>query len=212
MSLPTVVRTSVLLALVLGAARAAPAGDWTLRLFGAVVEPTGETTVAADPGGLEVALASAGGAGIAAAYRVAPRWELELGVLASQPSIDLTIEAVPPTVRLEESLGIIPISLGAYWVATPEARVRLYLGPQVALVRYDSLEVEVGMSGVSEEVQVDSDLGIGVLVGLDVPFGTSRWMLNATVRYLETSAAPDDASASIRVDPFILTLGVGVRL
>lgn len=212
MSVSTSARASVLLVLLVGAASTASSGDWTLRLFGAVVEPTGETRVAAGPEGVNVSLASAGGAGLALAYEIAARWSLELGVLAAQPTVDLAIDALPPTVRLDEGLGIIPISLGAYWIATPEGRLRLYLGPQLALVRYDSLEVEVGMSGVTEEVQVDSDPGIGVLIGLDVPFGTSRWMLNATVRYLETSAAPDDASASIRVDPFILTLGVGVRL
>jgi outer membrane protein W len=206
------VRTTVPVLLIVIAASSAWSGDWTLRLFGAVVEPKGETAVVAEPGRLQVSLASAAGAGIAVAHGVGPRWSLELAALAARPTLDLAIQASPPSVRLQEGLGLVPMSFGAYWIATPEGRVRLYLGPQLAAVRYDSLELEVGTSGVTEEVQVDTDLGVGALIGLDLPFGSSRWMLNATVRYLWTSAAPEGSSESIPVDPFIVTLGIGVRL
>jgi outer membrane protein W len=193
-------------------ASTAAAGDWTLRLFGALVEPTESVSASVEAEGVRVDLASAGGGGVAVAYDVTPRWSLELGVLAARPTLTVEIAAVPPVVAVNQSLGMTPVSFGVYWAATPEGRVRLYLGPQLAVVSYDSLNVQLDITGARVEQDVDTDVAVGALVGIDVPFGSSRWMFNATVRYLDTTAAPESSPDSLTVDPFIFTFGVGVRL
>lgn len=213
MTAARVVRHLTALAVVIASAAPTAAADFKLRLFAALVEPTGASTVvSAEPGNVSVTLESAAGGGFALEVGVAPRWGLELGALAAQPGLDVSVSALPPSVRVTQGLGIVPISLGANYYAVPDGSVRLYLGAQLALVRYHGLEVQIGTSGVSEEIQVDSDIGFGGLVGLEVPFGASRWMFNATARYLATTATPRGGDEGAAVDPFIVTVGVAVRL
>jgi outer membrane protein W len=207
------IRALAAVAVILAAARPAPAGDLKLRLFAAFVEPTGGSTlVSAEPGEVAVNLESAGGGGLALEYMIAPRWGLELGALFAQPGVSVSVSAVPPSVRVTQGLGITPVSLGTNYYAVPEGRARLYLGVQVARVGYRSLEVRIGTTGVAEEISFDSDFGFGGQVGLEVPFGASRWMFNATARYLMTTATPHGSDSGATVDPFIVTLGIAVRL
>jgi outer membrane protein W len=206
------VRCAVLAAVATSSASTAAAGDWTLRFFGALVEPTESVSATVEAEGVRVDLASAAGAGVAVAYDVAPRWSLELGVLAARPTLTVEVAAVPPVVAVDQSLGMTPVSFGVYWSATPEGWVHLYLGPQLAVVSYDSLSVQLDITGVQVEQDVDTDVAVGALVGIDLPFGSSRWMFNATARYLETSAVAVGSSDNLAVDPFIFTAGFGVRL
>ncbi len=54
-------------------------------------------------------------------------------------------------------------------------------------------------------MSVDSDVGIGAALGLDVPIGKGKWAFSTGLRYIKTQAEEVD------IDPVIVTIGFAYR-
>jgi len=83
---------------------------------------------------------------------------------------------------------------------------------RLAFVAMDS-DVNFVDVGASDD-GVTINTGVGGGLGVDIRFGSSRWSLNAAVKYLTTTlvATPaDGSSGKIDFDPTIIGLGVAYR-
>ena len=90
--------------------------------------------------------------------------------------------------------------------------IDIYLGPQVALVRYSQVDVTAPAGSARTRISVDDDLGWGLMLGLDYHVGQD-WLAHVNLRYVDTNMSNDDGVPSLktRFDPVILSLGVGYR-
>jgi len=63
---------------------------------------------------------------------------------------------------------------------------------------------------VQQAKSTDSNLGLGVLAGADLPLGAGKWSLHGTLRYVDTSGR-DVGKSDLRLDPVMLTFGAARR-
>lgn len=205
-------------ALVLAAAAGAQAGEetgWRLRVdFGffdpagdGIVIDTGTTTVRSDFDG-------GGGVGVRGEYRMSRRLGFEIGFFSgASVDVDVRVSSGTSTTAVEVS-GFTAFTPGLDVHLTPDAKVDLYLGPQLAWVNYSDVEVGVPPDSAGTSVSVGTDLGIGAILGLDVPVGERRrWMFQTSLRYMDTQMEGDVATPRLDADfdPTIFSLGFGYR-
>ncbi len=187
---------------------------WRLHLDLAVVNASGDF-VAVDVGGagVDVDFDSAVGAGLRGEYRFSELLGVEIGVLGAG-SVDVKAGVFDGGVGTAVGVNSFsPVSLGLNFHLTADSPVDVYAGPLLAIVNYGDVDVETGIGGATTSVSVDSDVGWGAIVGLDVPIGSRGWTLQTNVRFIETSlkGSHDDLSFDSNFDPFIFSLGVGYR-
>ena len=60
---------------------------------------------------------------------------------------------------------------------------------------------------------VDTDTGWGVILGIDLPLGSSNWLLQSNLRYIDTSltGSTSDGRFDSDFDPLIFSIGFGYR-
>lgn len=102
---------------------------------------------------------------------------------------------------------------GKHGKSTPDSPIDLYVGPQLALVRYSNVDMWAGFGAAGASVSVEDDVSWGAILGLDVPLGTRGWMVHANVRYLDTDMKDSGGVSSFngKFDPVIFSVGVGYR-
>jgi hypothetical protein len=186
---------------------------WRLRLDLSWVNPSG-SIVSSNPGTtLDVGLKTGFGVGVRGEYQYSDRFGVEVGVLGTG-NIDMAWGFAAD--RTGHDLGVSGISLisvGLNVHLTPESSIDLYLGPQLALVNYSSIDYWASPGDLGVSMSVDDDVGWGAILGLDVPLGDSDWVVNANVRYLNTGTKFSSVNFALdsNYDPIILSLGVGYR-
>lgn len=225
-TVPRVALTAVVLSmLVAAAAPPAAAQSWTFRGGLAWVDPDLDVRETDGPARISLQSSSAIGAAVSAEYHFTDRFGLELGVLWAEPEIELRIEGIaiplpdpippfPDEIVASGDLRITPLTVGLNVHFSPTAQVDLYLGPRVAYVDYGDLELTSTLFGISstDTVGTDDELGYGAGIGLDVPVGSGRWMVNAAADYLEVDLTfSGEGSESLAFDPLIVRAGVGYR-
>jgi len=205
-------------AMFLIAAADARAGDddgWRLRVDFGFFDPggngitidTGTTTVRSD-------LDGGGGAGVRGEYQLSRRLGVEIGFF-SGASVDIDVGVsggTSSTVVEVSSYTFLAPGLDVH--LTPDAKVDLYIGPQLAWVNYSDVEVGVLPGSVGTGVSVDTDLGFGGILGLDVPVGErKRWTFQMNLRYLDTKMEGDATTPRLEADfdLTIFSLGFGYR-
>jgi outer membrane protein W len=204
---------------------AAVDGAWRLRINGFAVEPNeGIYQPMLDGTRVQVAGGAGAGGGINAEYRFSPRLGFELGLIGGVGS-DLHVAVFPSagnSVVLTDSLAFGTVVGGLNVHLTPERKADLYAGPTLAYVEYQDVTVRVLGFGppfgnntvqpVRVRFRFDSDLAVGVNLGVDVPLGEGGWLFNANARYLETSIGSADFRGGDRsYDPLFFGVGFGYR-
>jgi hypothetical protein len=204
-------RTVAALLLVLFAAAApAAAGDWTLRLSGALVSPSESFRTGADDLSTSVAVDDGLGAAASLEYRVNRRWGVEMGVLVASLDTELTVSS-PLLGRNSDSdsLSILPLTVGVDLHLTPEQRADLAVGLLAAWVQYGDLTFDFPDIGLTGDFDIDDDFTWALQARLDVPF--ERFGATFGVLYLPTSAVPGaDDDAELELDALVLTAGLSV--
>jgi len=176
---------------------------WRIRVDFALVDPGGDTWRSG--GGTVLAELDTGvGIGVRGEYQLSRRFGIEFGLL-SAATVDTTLISGGAT--SVDIASFAPLSFGADFHLTPDRRVDLYVGPQVALIEYGDVEVT---SGAVNSFSIDRDFGVGAIVGLDVPVGEARhWAFQTNLRHLVTSM--ESGAIAVDFDPTIFSLGFGYR-
>lgn len=197
-----------------GAADAAERG-WHLRAGVAFVDPD-VSEEGIDDAGDSVSISAAGDLGysLGLEYRFSRRVGLELGYIAADPELEITItESLSgERFRLRSGTGFSPLTLGLNLHLTPNARVDLSFQPMLAYVTYDDLRFTLGTA--SAEIESEDELAAGVRLGLDIPFGEAGWSIYTAVSYFDTELETRDEEGErddFGFDPLLATVGVGHR-
>lgn len=198
-----------------GVANSGEEAGFRLHVDFGVFDPRGygmAIDTGADTFGID--LDGGGGAGVRGEYRLGRRVGVEVGVFVGS-SIDINLWYLDGDAAT--SVGFetfVPITVGMDLHLTPDARVDLYLSPQLALVRYGDVEVGVFPGYTGTRVSVDSDVGLGASLGLDIPLGEmKRWSIQMTLRHIDTTMEGHSGSTRIEADfdPTIFSIGFGYR-
>ncbi|MCW8926740.1 MAG: outer membrane beta-barrel protein [Xanthomonadales bacterium] len=186
---------------------------WCLRLDLAWVNPSGSiVSVDADHGG-HFDLNMGAGAGLRGEYRTSDRLGVEIGLL-SAGNIDLAAGSFARHGDHGFSVGGFSMfSVGLNLHLTDGSPIDLYLGPQLALINYGSVDFRAGHNRSGAELSADEDFAFGAIVGVDVPLGESGWMIHSSVRYVGTdySYSVDGSDYDSSFDPTIFSIGFGYR-
>lgn len=187
--------------------------QWTVRPYVARIDPdddvfeTGFTT----PDGVREAerfgTEPGPGVGVLAERHFNERVGLLFGLLWGQLDSSYLLDLGEDWERDTDDLGILSLDLGLAFHLTPESRVDLFLGPLVSYVQFD--DGNYTALGRSFGTDFDSDLALGAILGMDVPFKPDGpWGLFAGVRYLDLSAEDGQSDFELGLDPLIFSLGL----
>ena len=187
---------------------------WRLRFDLSWVDPSGDF-VSADVGsstftaGFDTGI----GAGVRGEYQFTNMLGVEFGVLGAS-SVDVTSGLFGGTLGTSvEVSSFAPFSVGLNVHLTQGRPIDLYLGPMLALVRYDSVDVRTTIGTASTSVSIDNDVGWGAILGLDIPLGGGGWLIQTNLRYIDTDIESSGGGIPIssEFDPVIFSLGFGYR-
>lgn len=166
---------------------------WTLH-FSAVSALASDDTSTAT-GRTELTVDDGLGVGVGAEYRFSDRIGLDLGLFFSELDAESRLLGVVPTIG-EDDVEMRLLTAGPSFHLTPRRHTDVYVGPLVALVRYERLFGE----------EVDDELAWGAQAGVDIPLGYSRWALNFAARYLRSTL--DAETFELDIDPLIVSVGL----
>jgi len=203
--------------------------DWILR-FGIVVADTnGGTSVAVDPGSVDVRLSGGGGGFAAIEYAMIPWLGLEFG--STTIGSDLNVSTGVGRKHIGTSidvLGMSALTLGANFRFVRTPTVNLYAGPMVAFNRYSQWSTTTGVGDgcwptkhdcddwVRLDSRNDSEVTWGAKLGIDIVL-TKRgnWALSGSLSYIDATYGFDELDGggrgSIDFDPLMFSFGGGFR-
>ncbi len=187
---------------------------WTVRLYGAGLYPSGSDVRNEIAAGLATFGVSSGtGFGVDLAYRLSSAISLEVGYLVGDFEADFTLDTGAGQLTDTEDIAMDTLSLGVNYHFTPESRADLHAGVLVAMSTFDGV-IFLTEEGLREKRPFDDDVGFGLGIGVDIPFGaSSRWSFNARIRYLIVIMEAESASGGrdLDLDPLIPSIGIGYR-
>lgn len=183
-------------------------GDWLMR-FGAVsVNPndsSGQVGAIADSG---VSVDSSTGIFLNVTYMLSDNLGLEL--LAATPFTH-TISATGSIAALGEIAEVkqLPPTLSLQYHFTPKSDFRPYVG---AGINYTTFFSEKTTGATVTSISLDDSWGLAAQVGFDKDFNKD-WFFNADLRYIsiETTATTNVGNVDVEINPWVISLGVGVR-
>lgn len=90
----------------------------------------------------------------------------------------------------------------------PKASVRPYVG---AGINYTIFFSEKATNTITS-LKLDNSLGLAFQAGVDIDI-TKNWFFNADIRYIniETTATTDLGTAEVKINPTVISLGIGTR-
>jgi outer membrane protein W len=187
---------------------------WKLRLQAAWSSPQGDYR---EVDGDEVITADyidSFGLGLQVERMVSKRVGIELGVLWSEPDVNVVIAEPPVRLEIEAPFRITPVTLGVNYHLGSGGKTDFYFGPAVAYVFYDDIVLSDPDFG-REKLTVDDDYAWGLTLGVDVNVTKSgHWAFNSELRWMNGSTDfknPEGETRVVDVDPFYLTVGVTYR-
>lgn len=203
--------------------------DWILRFGIVVAETSGSTSVAVEPGSVDVSLSGGGGGFANIEYKVLPFLGLEFGSTTVGADMNVSTNAGIKHVGADvDVLGMSAWTLAAnfHFVRTPT--VNVYAGPMVAFNRYSKWTLHSGWDddcwptkhGCDDWVRIesrsDSEVTWGAKLGIDIVL-TKRgnWALSGSLSYLDATYNFDEGHGqgrgSIDFDPLMFSFGGGFR-
>lgn len=197
-----------LLALTYGPVSATEKGDWLVR-FGAVnVSPNDSST------GLSGVAPTAtvgvnGNSQVFANLSYMIKNNVALELLAATPfSHDIVGTGALSSLGKVGETKQLPPTFSIQYHFKPKASVRPYVG---AGINYTIFFSEKATNTITS-LKLDNSLGLAVQAGVDVDI-TKDWFFNADIRYIniETTATTDLGTAEVKINPTVISLGVGTR-
>jgi hypothetical protein len=193
----------VIFPVILGALVAAPAladaAPYRGKLFAAAsyVSPLSESEQ--DFGGVVDSLETTEDLGYE--FGMAGRWSQLLGFELSYVNATQDVEFAGGTIG---EVDFEPIAFTVEFHLVPSPYVDFWIGPTVAWVRWDDIQLEDGT-----EIETDAETAVGATVGLEIALGR-RLAVTSAVRYLDASAELEGFE-DLEVDPLFARLGLAIR-
>jgi len=102
----------------------------------------------------------------------------------------------------------LPPTVSVQYHFKPMPNVRPYVG---AGINYTTFFEEKATNGIST-LELDDSWGLAMQAGVDVDINKD-WFFNADVRYIniETTATTDLGTTDVKINPTVISLGVGTR-
>jgi outer membrane protein W len=210
----------------------ARADRWTLRLYGGVFDTDGEhltteTTRTIEPaasgsslvakqkipGRTRLDLGDGNGFGLGLEYRASDLLGVELSTFFGESDTGFLFDLGEEWEADDDSVTVRPTTLGLnFHLLRPDAPVDFYVGPVVGIVEYGDATFQALGETFRRDFDGD-DFAWGVNLGLDVPFGASRWLFTTHARYLDsdTEVEIEGVERDVPVEPLFFTAGIGVR-
>ena len=193
---------------------AAAADGWKFRLQAAWSSPQGDFREVDGDETITAEFKDSFGFGLQIERMVSSRIGIELGVLWSEPDVNVVIEEPPVRLGIEAPFRITPVILGVNYHLGSGGKTDFYFGPAVAYVFYDDVVLSVPDFG-TERLTVEDDYAWGLTLGIDVSVSKSgHWALNSELRWMKGSTDfknPEGEAREVDVDPLYLTLGLTYR-
>jgi outer membrane protein W len=216
-----------LILVVASAPALAAAGDMKIRFGAAYLNPTGDQTVVwfDEPPEYEASMIEAQGSGsgfVGFEIMINDFFGLDVSVLGTSLEVEedyiwrMNGDVLGLWVETAADVWMTPVFFSANFHFVSNDQIDLYVGPSIAYVWYGDWDWDDWDDDF--DLNVDEDLTLGGVFGMDVPLGSSNWMFSTAVRYLKTSAELEEASFAhelgrftLDIDPWILQVGVGVK-
>lgn len=208
-------RFPLVLALILLVPALAGAQSLPWRISGHLANVDFRGSTASTPGtGPSLGLDSGLGIGIAAAYRLAPTWEIELSALRSDTDVVASSQAMDEFAAGSADLSVLALTLQHRFFTT--GRLRPYVGLGLHHAELGSFDASGALesSGVAS-ISFDGYTSVAAQLGLGYALG-ERFTLDLRVTYADYSTEADlelpDGSTweTLRLDVDPWTIGVGV--
>jgi outer membrane protein W len=187
---------------------------WKVRVSGVWTNPDFSTQWVEDDIQFTSDADSALGFGFGVEYRVSERLGVE--VAAARTDNDLNVTATLTGVgsaSVSQGIAFTPYTAGVNIYLTPSRAVEFYVAPQMVYATFDDLRIDDEQFGQAA-VDIDSDTGWGLNVGLDIRLGEGGWVVNGFFGYMdiEVAATPEDGDQeTFDFDPIVAGLGIGYR-
>jgi len=194
------------------AQEADPASKWALILDIGSLSPSG-SGLSSEAGSVtsDLEFDTGVGAGFRLEYRFTDLLGAEFAVF-SAARLDLESSVLPGSVESRARLGsITPVTAGLNVHLMRGRAPDLYVGVQLGVVRYGSIEVRATTGGETERISGDAEFAWGVSLGLGFPIGKHGWSLQGSLRYLDAGIKHSGTGPEVHgdVSPTIVTVGVG---
>ena len=152
-----------------------------------------------------------GGMQIALEYRASDLLGYEFSI-ASVALPDVERDIADGTEQLKDNPGYVPIVAGLNLHVMNTDSFDVYVGPRVAYVMLDDIDVTLNEEATS--FAVGNEYGWGIATGVSYRFG-DRWSFTADATYIDvdfdvTREGTDD-SVDLGLDPLTFVLGVSYR-
>lgn len=178
-------------------------GKW--RFWGARQTGSDAALSSADSSGLVtgVDLDDASGLGTSFEYRWRERFGIEVAAIALRTDVRTELQEVDgggPFFRARDTGTTGLITLGANFHLRLRSRADLYIGPFLGLVDLPD----------PPNLRAEASLAAGLVLGVDLALGDSRWGLSTSLRYLEADVdlSAEETQLEFELEPLIFGLGI----
>lgn len=183
-------------------------GDWLVR-FGAVNVSPNDSSTGLTGVGPTATVGVDGNSQVFANLSYMIKENVALELLAATPfSHDIVGTGALSGLGKVGETKQLPPTFSIQYHFKPKASVRPYVG---AGINYTIFFSEKATNTISS-LKLDDSLGLAVQAGVDVDI-TKNWFFNADIRYIniETTATTDLGTAEVKINPTVISLGVGTR-
>lgn len=188
------------------AASAHEAGDWLFKVGATQVRPKSDNGTVLD-GSVNLDIGNSVRPSFTVTYMATRNLGIEL--LAAWP-FQHDIRGSSGLGRIAQAKHL-PPTLSLQWHFLPEARVQPYVGIGLNYTHFFDVDTRGALSG--SDLELGDSWGIAGQVGVDVKLD-DRWFVNADLRYVNISSKvklDGQRIGTARVDPWVVTLGIGYR-
>jgi outer membrane protein len=183
-------------------------GDWLVR-FGAVNVSPNDSSSGLSLVGPTATVGVDGNTQVFANLSYMIKENVALELLAATPfSHDIVGTGALSALGKVGETKQLPPTFSIQYHFKPKASVRPYVG---AGINYTIFFSEKATNTITS-LKLDDSLGLAVQAGVDVDI-TKDWFFNADIRYIniETTATTDLGTAEVKIDPTVISIGVGTR-
>lgn len=202
--------------------------DWNLRFGFIVAETNGDTTVAVDPGSVDVSLSGGGGGFVSLERKITPLLGLEFGLTGIGANMNVSAGGLKHWGTDVDALSMGALTLGANFHFVKTGAIDVYAGPMLSFNRYSKWSVRTGGEEdwwpnkhddeywVSVNSRDDSELTWGAKAGIDIFLNKKKsWTLSGSLSYIDATydfeEEAGEGRSSIDLNPIMFGFGVGYR-
>ncbi len=152
------------------------------------------------------------GFGVGLEYLLTQRVGLEVAILVTSHDSEVVIANDIGTFTATDSLSLRTFTVGANYHFPAKGRTLWSVGGYLAETFSDDVTLNFPALGRTDTISFDQDYGLGVKVGMDLPFAPgSPWTFSIEGRYIFTILEFEAGDSDLDLNPIVLSLSIGYR-